>query len=59
LTLYAARAGAFTDESTAAGSMFAAYSLLTLLAAGQQDQAEHLVEALDSNRRSGLVVGIW
>ena len=58
LNLYATRAGAFTDESTAAGSMFAAYSSMALLAAARNDQANHLIRALETNREIGVAMGI-
>jgi hypothetical protein len=58
LNLYATRAGAFTDESTATGSMFAAYSSMALLAAARNDQANHLIRALETNREIGVAMGI-
>ena len=58
LNLYATRAGAFTDQSTATGAMFAAYSSMALIAAARQDQANHLVRALESNREIGVAMGI-
>jgi hypothetical protein len=39
LNLYALEPGAFTDDSVATGSMFAAYSSMALLAAARQDRA--------------------
>ena len=50
--------GAFTDESTASGSMFAAYSSMALLAAARNDQANHLIRALETNREIGVAMGI-
>ena len=58
LNLYATRAGAFTDQSTATGSMFAAYSSMALLAAARHDQANHLTRALETNREIGVAMGI-
>jgi len=58
LNLYATRAGAFTDESTATGSMFAAYSSMALLAAARNDQTNHLIRALETNREIGVAMGI-
>ena len=42
LNLYATRPGAFTDQSTATGAMFAAYASMALLAAARHDKANHL-----------------
>lgn len=58
LNLYATRPGAFTDESTATGSMFAAYASMALLAAARQDKANHLTRALETNREIGVAMGI-
>ena len=58
LNLYATRAGAFTEESTAAGSVFAAYASMALLAAARQDKTDHLLRALETNREIGVAMGI-
>jgi hypothetical protein len=58
LNLYATRPGAFTDESTATGAMFAAYASMALLAAARHDTANHLLRALESNREIGVAMGI-
>jgi len=58
LNLYATRPGAFTDQSIATGSMFAAYSSMALLAAARQDRSHHLLRALESNREIGIAMGI-
>ena len=58
LNLYATRPGAFTDQSTATGSMFAAYASMALLAAARQDTANHLTRALETNREIGVAMGI-
>jgi hypothetical protein len=58
LNLYATRPGAFTDQSTATGSMFAAYASMALLAAARHDTANHLTRALDTNREIGVAMGI-
>ena len=58
LNLYATRPGAFTDESAAAGSMFAAYASMALLAAARHEKAAHMTRALDSNREIGVAMGI-
>jgi hypothetical protein len=49
LNLYATRPGAFTDQSTATGSIFAA---------GRHDTANHLTRALETNREIGVAMGI-
>jgi hypothetical protein len=58
LNLYATRPGAFTDQSTATGSMFAAYASMALLAADRHDTANHLTRALETNREIGVAMGI-
>jgi len=58
LNLYATRPGAFTEQSTAAGSIFAAYASMALLAATRQDTANHLTRALETNREIGVAMGI-
>ena len=58
LNLYATRPGAFTDQSIATGSMFAAYASMALLAAARHDKADHLTRALVTNREIGVAMGI-
>jgi hypothetical protein len=58
LNLYSTRPGAFSDESTATGSMFAAYSSMALLAAAAHDKVNHLTRALETNREIGVAIGI-
>ena len=58
LNLYATRPGAFTEQSTATGSMFAAYASMALLAAARHDTANHLTRALVTNREIGVAMGI-
>ena len=58
LNLYATRPGAFTEQSAATGSMFAAYASMALLAAARQDKAHHLTRALETNREIGVAMGI-
>ena len=58
LNLYATRPGAFTDQSTATGSMFAACASIALLAAARHDTANHLTRALETNREIGVAMGI-
>ena len=58
LNLYATRPAAFTDQSTATGSMFAAYASMALLAAARGDTANHLIRALETNREIGVAMGI-
>ena len=58
LNLYATRPGAFTDQSTATGSMFAAYASIALLAAARHETANHLTRALETNREIGVAMGI-
>src|SRR6476469_595962 len=53
LNLYATRPGAFTDQSTATGSMFAAYASMALLAAARHDTANHLIRVLETTGKSG------
>jgi hypothetical protein len=58
LNLYATRPGAFTDQSIATGSVFAAYASMALLAAARHDKANHLTRALETNREIGVAMGI-
>jgi hypothetical protein len=58
LNLYATKPGAFTEQSTATGSMFAAYASMALIAAARQDKANHLTRALETNREIGVAMGI-
>lgn len=58
LNLYATRPAAFTDQSTATGSMFAAYASMALIAAARHDTANHLTRALETNREIGVAMGI-
>jgi hypothetical protein len=58
LNLYATRPGAFTDQSTATGSMFAAYSSMALLAAARHDKTRNLTRALETSREIGVAIGI-
>jgi hypothetical protein len=58
LNLYATAPGAFTDQSTATGSMFAAYASMALLAAARHDKANHLTRALETSREIGVAMGI-
>jgi len=58
LNLYATQPGAFADQSTATGSMFAAYASMALLAAARHDKANHLTRALETNREIGVAMGI-
>src|SRR6476469_9093999 len=57
LNLYATQPGAFTDQSTATGAVFAAYASMALLAAARNDQANHLARALETNREIGVAMG--
>lgn len=58
LNLYATRPGAFTDQSVATGSIFAAYASMALLAAARHDKANHLAHALETSREIGVAMGI-
>ena len=58
LNLYATTPGAFTAQSTATGSIFAAYASIAMLAAARQDKAHHLTRALETNREIGVAMGI-
>jgi hypothetical protein len=58
LNLYATRPGAFNEQSTATGAMFAAYASMALLAADRHDTANHLIRALETNREIGVAMGI-
>jgi len=58
LNLYATQPGAFTEQSTATGSMFAAYASMAMIAVARNDTANHLTRALESNREIGVAMGI-
>ena len=58
LNLYSGRENGFDDESLAAGALFASHARVLLMHAGHADQAAHLKEALASNRRIGMAIGI-
>ncbi|MGO4598924.1 ANTAR domain-containing protein [Terrabacter sp. 2RAF25] len=58
LNLYGGSPHAFEGESVAAGALFAAHARVLLMHAGHADQAAHLKEALASNRRIGMAIGI-
>ena len=58
LNLYATRPAAFTDQSSATGSMFAAYASMALLAAARHDTANHLLRAVETSREIGVAMGI-
>jgi hypothetical protein len=58
LNLYATQPSAFTEQSTATGSMFAAYASMAILAAAEHDRADHLTRALETNREIGVAMGI-
>jgi hypothetical protein len=58
LNLYATHPGAFTQQSTATGSMFAAHASMALLAAARHDKADQQTRALETNREIGVAMGI-
>jgi hypothetical protein len=53
LNLYATHPGAFTNQSTATGSMFAADASMALLAAARHDTTNHLIRGLETTGKSG------
>jgi GAF domain-containing protein len=58
LNLYAQERDAFTDRAVDVGAVFAAHAGLALGQAQDRDTARHLEQALDSNRRVGIAIGI-
>ena len=58
LNLYAQEHDAFTDRAVDVGAVFAAHAGLALGHAQDRDTARNLEQALDSNRRVGMAIGI-
>jgi hypothetical protein len=58
LNLYGGSPRAFEGEGLVAGALFAAHARVLLMHAGHADQAAHLKEALATNRRIGMAIGI-
>jgi GAF domain-containing protein len=58
LNLYAQERDAFSDRSVDVGAVFAAHAGLALGHAQDRDTARNLEQALDSNRRVGMAIGI-
>jgi hypothetical protein len=58
LNYYAARPHAFDEEAVGIGSLFAAYSSLTMLNTLHRDKIMNLERALESNREIGVAIGI-
>ena len=58
LNLYAQEHDAFSDRAVDVGAVFAAHAGLALGHAQDRDTARNLEQALDSNRRVGMAIGI-
>jgi transcriptional regulator with GAF, ATPase, and Fis domain len=58
LNLFADRPGAFSEASTEAGAILAAFATVAVSAARQSERADQLAEGLASNREIGAAVGI-
>lgn len=58
LNLYGGQPHAFEGESLTTGALFAAHARVLVMHAGHADQAAHLKEALTTNRRIGMAMGI-
>jgi GAF domain-containing protein len=58
LALYAGQSHYFTDELIGIGSVLADHAAIALEAATLADSNHHLKEALQSNRRIGMAIGI-
>jgi hypothetical protein len=58
LNMYSSQRDAFDDEATLIGVVFATHGALALAAAGRQERALNLEQALDSNREIGVAIGV-
>jgi len=58
MLLYSAKPGYFTDEIIGIGSVLADHAAIALHAAASVENASHLKQALLSNRRIGMAIGI-
>lgn len=58
LNLYSTQPDAFTGSVLTTGAIFATHAAIVLSGAHARDQAEHLQQALQSNREIGMAIGI-
>jgi GAF domain-containing protein len=58
LALYSYQPGHFTETEIDIAGIFADHAAIALAAAGAADQAESMRNALESNRRIGMAIGI-
>lgn len=58
LVLYSAEPGYFTPDHTGPATLFAAHAAIAVQAARAADTVHHLRQALSSNRRIGMAIGI-
>lgn len=58
LNLYSREVGAFSDDARGIGAILAAHAAIAMFAAREKEHAEQLEEALCSNRRIGMAMGV-
>jgi GAF domain-containing protein len=58
LNLYSRRPGAFDEHDSAVGTILAAHAAIAVQAARSEERADHLEEAVRSNREVGMAMGI-
>jgi GAF domain-containing protein len=58
LNLYSRRPGAFDEHDRSVGTILAAHAAIAVQAARNKERAEHLEEAVRSNREVGMAMGI-
>lgn len=58
LNLYSRQIGAFDDQARAVGAILAAHAAVAMDAAREHERAEQVAQALQSNRRIGIAMGI-
>jgi transcriptional regulator with GAF, ATPase, and Fis domain len=58
LNLYSRKRKAFDEHACAVGSILAAHAAIAMQAAREQHRAEHLGQAVESNREIGMAMGV-
>lgn len=58
LNLYSREVGAFSDDARGVGAILAAHAAIALFAAREKEHAKQLEQALHSNRRIGMAMGV-
>ena len=58
LNLYSRKVEAFDEDACAVGTVLAAHAAIAMQGAREHDRAEHLEQALESNREIGMAMGV-